>query len=217
MAERQTPFASASTNKAFPPNAVTLTAKLNSRAASYLSPQREIQEAARLLFRLRSVYLGGQTRGSNHICRGNLMKKTLLFGLLALLLARAEAQSVQAKPTLSGTKKSVAAQPNYLFIAIDDLNDWIGALGGHPQVKTPNIDRLARRGTIFTNAHTQAPLCNPSRVSVLTGRRPSTTGVYALQPKLRNVASLKDAVTLHKPWRVAVTKHRALAKSFTTI
>jgi arylsulfatase A-like enzyme len=52
------------------------------------------------------------------------------------------------------------------------------------------------RGTLFTNAHTQAPLCNPSRVSVLTGLRPSTTGVYALQPKLRNVASLKDAVTL---------------------
>lgn len=99
-------------------------------------------------------------------------------------------------------------KPNYLFIAIDDLNDWIGVLGGHPQVKTPNIDRLARRGTLFTNAHTQAPLCNPSRVSLLTGRRPSTTGVYALQPKLRNVASLKDVVTL--PQAMAQGGYRTL-------
>jgi arylsulfatase A-like enzyme len=86
--------------------------------------------------------------------------------------------------------------------AVDDLNDWIGCLGGHPQVKTPNIDRLAARGTLFTNAHIQAPLCNPSRVSLLTGLRPSTTGVYALQPKLRNVTSLKDAVSLPQSlWR----------------
>src|SRR5438876_10814929 len=89
-----------------------------------------------------------------------------------------------------------AASPNVLFIAVDDLNDWIGCLGGHPQVKTPNIDRLARRGTLFTNAHCQAPLCNPSRSSLLTGLRPSTTGIYALQPGIRHVASLKNHVTL---------------------
>jgi arylsulfatase A-like enzyme len=83
-----------------------------------------------------------------------------------------------------------------LFIAIDDLNDWVGCLGGHPQVKTPNIDRLAQRGTLFTNAHCQAPLCNPSRSSLLTGLRPSTTGIYALQPGIRSVPALKDRVTL---------------------
>ena len=44
-------------------------------------------------------------------------------------------------------------RPNILFIAIDDLNDWVGFLGGHPQVRTPNMDRLAARGTVFTNAH----------------------------------------------------------------
>ncbi|MEQ1749957.1 MAG: sulfatase-like hydrolase/transferase, partial [Prosthecobacter sp.] len=54
---------------------------------------------------------------------------------------------------------SFSAPPNVLFIAIDDQNDWIGCLGGHPQVKTPNIDALAKRGTLFTNAHCQAPLC----------------------------------------------------------
>src|SRR5262245_66305734 len=82
-------------------------------------------------------------------------------------------------------------RPNILFIAIDDLNDWVGCLGGHPQVQTPHIDRLARRGTLFSNAHCQAPLCNPSRSSLLTGLRPSTTGIYALQPGIRAVASLK--------------------------
>ncbi|HSQ55040.1 MAG TPA: sulfatase [Gemmata sp.] len=87
-------------------------------------------------------------------------------------------------------------RPNVLFIAIDDLNDWVGPLGGHPQVKTPNIDRLAARGTTFTSAHCQAPLCNPSRTSILTGLRPSTTGVYALAPWFRASAKLRDHVTL---------------------
>lgn len=89
-----------------------------------------------------------------------------------------------------------ARQPNILFIAIDDLNDWVGPLRGHPQVQTPNMDRLAERGTTFTNAHCQAPLCNPSRTSLMTGLRPSTTGVHGLAPWFRNVDSLKDLVTL---------------------
>ena len=49
--------------------------------------------------------------------------------------------------------------PNVLMISIDDLNDWIGALGAHPDVKTPNIDRLANEGILFVNAHCQAPIC----------------------------------------------------------
>lgn len=89
-----------------------------------------------------------------------------------------------------------SGKPNVLFIAIDDLNDWVACLDGHPQVKTPNIDRLASRGTLFTNAHTQSPICNPSRTSILTGYRPSTTGVYGLSPWIRDVPELKDIVTL---------------------
>jgi choline-sulfatase len=89
-----------------------------------------------------------------------------------------------------------AAQPNVLFIAIDDQNDWIHCLGGHPLVKTPNIDRLAKRGTLFLNAHCQAPLCNSSRASLLTGLRPSTTGIYGLQPGIRDVERTKNHVTL---------------------
>src|SRR5215211_2264459 len=85
-----------------------------------------------------------------------------------------------------------AEKPNVLFIAIDDLNDWVGPLGGHPQVKTPHMDALAARGTTFTNAHCQAPLCNPSRTSLLTGLRPSTTGVYTLAPWFRTAEKFKD-------------------------
>jgi arylsulfatase A-like enzyme len=94
-----------------------------------------------------------------------------------------------------------AEKPNVLFIAIDDLNDWVGPLGGHPQVKTPNMDKLAARGTTFTNAHCQAPLCNPSRTSVLTGLRPTTTGVYALAPWFRRSEQFKDHATIFQWFR----------------
>lgn len=96
----------------------------------------------------------------------------------------------------SAAVAGAAERPNVLFIAIDDLNDWVGCLGGHPQVKTPNIDRLARRGTLFANAHCQSPLCNPSRTSLLTGLRPSTTGVYSLSPWFRTAPRWKDWPTL---------------------
>ena len=73
---------------------------------------------------------------------------------------------------------NAADRPNVLLIAIDDLNDWVGHLGGHPQAKTPNIDALARRGVRFTNAYTAAPECNPSRAAMFSGKRPSTSGIY---------------------------------------
>ncbi|MEO0414532.1 MAG: sulfatase [Verrucomicrobiota bacterium] len=87
-------------------------------------------------------------------------------------------------------------KPNVLFIAIDDQNDWIGYIGGHPQAQTPHIDVLAKRGTAFTNAHCQSPLCNPSRTSVLIGRRPSSTGIYGLAPWFRSVPELRAIETL---------------------
>lgn len=104
--------------------------------------------------------------------------------------------SILVPSPLRAQKEEKPTRPNILFIASDDLNDWVGILNGHPQVKTPNIDRLAARGTLFTNAHTQAPLCNPSRVSIMTGLRPSTTGIYGLAPRHRQVETTKDVVTL---------------------
>ena len=79
------------------------------------------------------------------------------------------------------TTAQSAQKPNVLFIAVDDLNDWIGCMDGHPQAVTPNIDRLAARGVLFTNAHCAAPACNPSRAAVFSGRMPFVTGVWANQ------------------------------------
>src|ERR1043166_1391222 len=97
-----------------------------------------------------------------------MANQRMLRATLALAFALAAVVTAGAKS---------ADKPNVLFIAIDDLNDWVGCLGGHPQAKTPNLDRLAGHGTLFSNAHVQAPLCNPSRSSLLTGLRPSTTGI----------------------------------------
>ncbi|TNF41315.1 MAG: DUF4976 domain-containing protein [Bacteroidetes bacterium] len=69
-------------------------------------------------------------------------------------------------------------QPNVLFISIDDLNDWIGALNGNPQVITPNMDKLFEQGVLFTNAHCSQPVCTASRNSLLSGLHPTTTGWY---------------------------------------
>ncbi len=91
------------------------------------------------------------------------------------------------------------SRPNVLMLAVDDWNDWIGALGGHPQVKTPNVDRLASMGTLFTDAHTAAPLCNPSRSALMTGRRPTTSGVYDNDQPWR--IAMPNAVTLPEHFR----------------
>lgn len=91
---------------------------------------------------------------------------------------------------------SAKEEPNVLLISIDDLNDWVGCLGGHPQAKTPNIDRLAKMGTLFNNAHCQSPVCNPSRASMMTGRYPHTSGVYFLSPDLKEAPVLKNLKTM---------------------
>ncbi len=92
-------------------------------------------------------------------------------------------------------------RPNVLFIAIDDLNDWVGCLGGHPQAMTPNIDDLASRGTLFSNAHCAAPLCNPSRTALLFGKRPTTTGVVGNNDDWRTFESLNGAESLPQFFR----------------
>ncbi|VGO13637.1 Choline-sulfatase [Pontiella desulfatans] len=73
---------------------------------------------------------------------------------------------------------AAAKKADVVFIVVDDLNDWVGVLGGHPQSKTPNIDALAKRGVLFSNAHCNAPTCNPSRKSFLSGLYPKSNGKY---------------------------------------
>ncbi len=111
---------------------------------------------------------------------------------------------------------AVTQPPNVLFIAVDDLNDWVGCLGGHPQARTPNIDRLAARGTNFTNAHCQAPICNPSRLSLMTGKLPSTTGVYYLSPTIRQYPATRDLVTLPQHFQANGYRTMAAGKLFHT-
>jgi len=85
--------------------------------------------------------------------------------------------------------------PNVLFIAIDDLRDWVGYLKTNSQVKTPHLDRLAARGLAFTRSYCPAPVCNGSRAAILSGLRPSTTGVYENNVDWRRVVPA-DAPTL---------------------
>ncbi len=101
----------------------------------------------------------------------------------------------------NNTAPPAKEKPNVLFIAVDDLNHWVGHFGRNKQTKTPNIDRLAAMGVTFTNAQCAAPVCNPSRTALLSGKRPGTTGVYdngnpfvnAVKPAESLVMQFKDA------------------------
>lgn len=101
-------------------------------------------------------------------------------------------------------------KPNILFIAIDDLNDWITPLGGNSQAITPNFDRLAKMGVTFTNAHTASSACHPSRVANMSGVRPARTGIVKNNFKYRDEEEkpiwrdhpiLKNAITLSEYFR----------------
>ncbi len=120
-----------------------------------------------------------------------IMKRTYRVGyflIMAIFFFCDSLNLVHSKPE--------AVRPNVLFIAIDDLNDWVGCLKTNSQARTPNIDRLASRGVLFTNAHCQAPICNPSRTSLMLGLRPSTTGIYINRPWFRNSPKNKNRITL---------------------
>lgn len=95
------------------------------------------------------------------------------------------------------TAKPAKAQErmNVLFIAIDDLNHWVGYLGRNAQTMTPNIDALAAQGVWFTRSYCPAPVCNPSRAALMSGLRPSTTGVYENRNDWRTVIPEKLPLT----------------------
>jgi arylsulfatase A-like enzyme len=111
--------------------------------------------------------LDGDSRDSK-LWRVRLHDFAVLLRLIASLLLWFGAASLA----------SAAEKPNVLFIAVDDLNHWVGHLGRNPQVKTPNIDRLAKMGVTFRQAYCAAPVCNPSRAALMSGLRPGSSGVY---------------------------------------
>ncbi len=96
----------------------------------------------------------------------------------------------------SPNKSEEGEKYNVIFIAVDDLNDWVGFLGGHPQTLTPNMDRLAGEGMVFERAYCPASISNASRASLMTGYRPSTTGIYGNESFMRDSRVLSDALTL---------------------
>lgn len=96
--------------------------------------------------------------------------------------------------------KNIINRPNVIAFVIDDYRDFVGCFATHPDVRTPNIDSLAKRGVTFSSAHCQAPMCGPSRASFLSGIRPSTSGCYGFQP-MRSIPLLNDLATIPKHFR----------------
>lgn len=128
---------------------------------------------------------------------GNLSRRRFVGTLAAL----AGAQGLTYVANSAYCVSVQASKPNVLLIAVDDLNDWIGCLGGHPQAQTPNLDALAASGMLFENAHCQAPICTPSRASLLSGIYPHTSGLYFLTPQYREAETLKDTIALPQYFR----------------
>ncbi|MDO6737036.1 sulfatase [Wenyingzhuangia sp. 2_MG-2023] len=105
-------------------------------------------------------------------------------------------------------------KPNVLLIMVDDMNDWVGAFGGHPQAITPNMDALAKKSTVFQQAYCSAALCNPSRTSMLTGYQPYKTGVYGNNEVFRQMKGFENTVTLPQYFEQNGYKTAAAGKIF---
>ena len=101
-----------------------------------------------------------------------------------------------ANVSVYGATEQKQKKPNILFIAIDDLNDWTDMLEGNAQARTPQMDKLASKGIVFTNAHCAAPCCGPSRSAIMSGIRPSTSGNYINKNSLTHNPILNNAVLL---------------------
>ncbi|VGO20502.1 sulfatase [Pontiella sulfatireligans] len=104
--------------------------------------------------------------------------------------------SIFSMALLASPAFSAKEPMNVLMIAIDDLNDWVGFLGGHPQTLTPNMDRLAAQGMVFENASCSSVACNPSRSALMSGIPPYISGMYSNGQEMRESPVLKEAIML---------------------
>ena len=112
-------------------------------------------------------------------------------------------------------------KPNVLFIAVDDMNDWIGPLGGLAVAETPNLDKLAQLGITFTNAHTACPACAPSRLAIMTGVLPSRSDVMQNTwydgPQWRKIPVLENIETVEQFFKNRGYKTLAGGKIYHTL
>jgi len=140
------------------------------------------------------------------------VKNTLLLVVCGCLTAIAAGCTPE---TSDKDRTTETESPNVLMIAVDDLNDWVGYTGTHPDTLTPHIDALAERGTAFTQAFSQYPLCGPSRASLFSGMLPSTLGLLG-QPKpdsvVTDAAAQHDSLLLHDYFREHGYKTMAVGK-----
>ncbi|SMP67283.1 Arylsulfatase A [Neorhodopirellula lusitana] len=129
--------------------------------------------------------------------KGNLMRDRLLLSCLMAIVSALVCSGSYAETPSVESSSTEASVPNVLFIAMDDLNDWIGCLGGHPQTITPNLDRLAASGILFNNAHCPAPACNPCRSAIFTGRSPHRSGMYDNRQAMREIMPTEVLIPQH--------------------
>lgn len=113
-----------------------------------------------------------------------------------------------------GNSQTQKSRPNVLLITVDDMNDWVGAFGGHSQAITPNMDKFASKSTVFKNAYCSAALCNPSRTSMLTGYQPFKTGVYGNAEVFRKMKGFENTITLPQYFEKNGYKTAASGKIF---
>lgn len=132
----------------------------------------------------------------------NIPAMRTIFGTPLIALAIA---------TLFPETSPAADRPNVLFIAVDDMRPQLGCYGD-PLAKTPRMDRLASRGLLFERAYCQQALCSPSRISLLSGRYPATSGIYSIGPFLRE--TMPDIVTLPQHFKNNGYFTRSLGKVY---
>ncbi len=140
----------------------------------------------------------------------------LLIAMASVLLLFGCANDANEMPEKGSAESGLdTTRPNVLLIAVDDLNDWVGYTGTHPDTRTPHIDALAERGTAFTRTFSQYPLCGPSRASLFAGLLPSTLGLFTHpRPDMRVVeaAQKHNTVLLHSFFRQHGYKTMAVGK-----
>jgi len=149
----------------------------DTRPAAFVEDAKPIISEPGSLPRLRDYMGKPKTKAANEDGAANLPPKTS-----------------KASPPQKPAVKPRPGAPNVLFIAIDDMNDWTTLFDDSNPIQTPNLKRLADRGCLFTHAYCASPGCNPSRTAIMTGLRPTTSGVYSNGDAWRE--RLPDAVTL---------------------